>query len=371
MSSKGSQAPGRRLGKAIAQRAALVAASVLFSLGVAECAWRLLLASDTSLGHRLRKPTLYADSLSDDLFWLLRHRWYGHKGRFKPPQNPHPLLGWRAAHIGADFSHKDERLIADRRPVLLYGDSFAQGMAGVERFQTVLNRDPQFSRDHYFLNYGVGGYGVDQIYLMFESSVERYRDPFVVFSLLTFDLDRSVLSVRIGQKPYFEVTGGELELRGVPIDSRPERFFAGRPPRVGSYLLRRLSRLPVVTRLRGERRVEEKKRVNGAILDAAIDKLEALGLDYTILVFHTRKPFRQGPDWRCTWLRSRLEVRGADYLWAYDVLRREAGDQPLEALFDTRHHHPTTLANQIIAREIAQRVLAARAPPSGRSAASG
>ncbi len=344
---------------AIAQRIALAAASLAISLLLAETAWRLLLASDTATGRRLRKPTLYADPLADDLFWLLRHRWYGQRGRFRPPSNPHPLLGWHAAHIGTDYSHRDEAKISGRRPVLLYGDSFAQGMAGVERFQKILNRDQDFAQGHYFLNYGVGGYGVDQTYLLFKHSIDRFTDPYVIFSLLTHDLDRSVLSVRIGQKPYFEVIDGKLDLRGVPIDSRPEDFFASRPPRVGSYLLRRLGRLPLFTALSGgERGQEKKKRINGAILDAAVGELEARHLDYTILVFHTRKPFRQGPDWRCSWLRSRLEGYGADYLWAFDLLRREAGDRPLEDLFDTRFHHPTTLANQIIARAIAGRVLA-------------
>ncbi len=366
MSNERPRRRGRRFA-AIAQRVALAAVSLAVSLALAEIAYRVLLASGTAMGQRLRKPTLYADPLSEDLFWLLRHRWYGDRGRFKPPSHPHPLLGWHAAHIGTDYSHREEEKIGTRRPVLLYGDSFAQGMAGVERFQKILNRDPDFARGHYLLNYGVGGYGLDQTYLLFKNSIDRFADPFVVFSFLTMDLDRSVLSVRVGQKPYFEVTGGKLELRGVPVESRPEDFFGARPPRVGSYLLRRLGRLPLVTRMRGERGQEKKMRVNGAILDAAIAELGARGLDYTILVFHTRMPFRQGPSWRSSWIRSRLEDHGADYLWCHDILRREAGERPLEDLFDTRFHHPTTLANQIVARAIAERLAAVEARSSRAS----
>ena len=352
--------PGRRRTgwrSPAAQRLALAAASLVISMLFVEAAWRLVLASDTPTGRRLRKPTLYADPFSDDLFWLLRHRWQSQ--HFPPPSDPHPLLGWRVAHVDADYRHLEEPRIAGRRPVLLYGDSFAQGMPGADRFQRILNQDPEFARDHYLLNYAVGGYGLDQIYLMFRHSVDRFEDPFVVFSLMTFDLDRSVLSVRIGQKPYFEVRGGELELRGVPVESDPRDYFEAHPPRVGSYVARRLSRL--LWRSGTDRDQRAKKRVNGAILNAAIDELEARGLDYTFLVFHARKAFRLGPDWRSSWLRSLLDERGTRYLWSYDILRREAGDRPVDDLFDPRNVHPTSLANRLIARAILQEVLAGAA----------
>ncbi len=336
------------------RRVALAAAAIALSLLAAEAAWRLLLASDTRLGRRQRNPALYADPFSDDLFWLLRHRW--HSDRFAPPDDPHPLLGWRGASVGADYSHAGEGKVGGRRPVLLYGDSFAQGMRGVERFQTILNRDEEFAEGHYLLNYGVGGYGLDQIHLLFQHSVERFDDPFVVFSFMTFDLDRSVLSVRVGQKPYFEVVDGRLELRGVPIESDAEAFFAAHPPRVGSYLWRRVSRL---TGLGGER-AARKKTINGAILDAVLKELEDRRLDYTILVFHARKAFRLAPDWRSHWLRSFLDERGEDYLWSYDILHREGGEREVDELFDPKNVHPTSLANRILARAIAERVLAAR-----------
>jgi hypothetical protein len=357
---------GRGIRSGLAQRGALALGSLAVSLLLAEAAWRTVLASDTPRGVRLRNPTLYADPFSDDLFWLLRHRWQGRFEPFQPPKHVDPLLGWRNAYIGADFSHHDEGKIAGRRPVLLYGDSFAQGYQGVEPFQKILNGDEAFADHHYLLNYGVGGYGLDQIYLMFRHSVDRFDDPFVVFSVMTFDLDRSVLSIRIGQKPYFEVVSGELALRGVPIDSDPEHYFSTHPPRPGSYIWQRLGRLLWRAGPDGTARLRaHKKEVNGAILDAAIGELEARRLDYVILVFHASKAFRNGPDWRSTWLRSKLDDHGARYLWSYDILRHEAGDRPVDDLFDPRNVHPTTLANRIIARAIADEAERARRTSDG------
>ena len=79
----------------------------------------------------------------------------------------------------------------------------------------------------------------------------------MVFSLMPHDLDRSVLSVRIGQKPYFELVDGRLELRGVPVEPSAEAYFANHPPRIRSYLWAMLvhSRAlpgPVGTFLRGD-----------------------------------------------------------------------------------------------------------------------
>ena len=96
--------------------------------------------------------------------------------------------------------------------------------------------------------------------------------------------------------------------------------------------------------------------MNGAILDAVLTELEERGLDYTILVFHARKAFRRAPDWRSHWLRSWLDDRGADYLWSYDILRREIGERPIDDFFDPGNVHPTTLANRIVARAIADKV---------------
>ena len=76
-------------------------------------------------------------------------------------------------------------------------------------FEEILNGDPEFSRENYLLNYGVAGYGVDQIYLLFEQSLELYRRPLVVVSLLRTDLDRTILS---DQKPHFEPHEGKLVL---------------------------------------------------------------------------------------------------------------------------------------------------------------
>ena len=75
-------------GRVWAERLGLVLASLIVSLLFAEVAYRMVLGSDTA-GRKLRKPSLYADPFSDDLFWLLRHHWQGKQGLArKRPSHP-------------------------------------------------------------------------------------------------------------------------------------------------------------------------------------------------------------------------------------------------------------------------------------------
>ena len=108
----------------------------------------------------------------------------------------------------------------------------------------------------------------------------------MVFSLMPHDLDRSVLSVRIGQKPYFELVDGRLELRGVPVEPSAEAYFANHPPRIRSYLWAMLvhSRAlpgPVGTFLRGDvATLARKREINCAILaSAALELQHPLGVE--------------------------------------------------------------------------------------------
>jgi hypothetical protein len=197
--------------------------------------FRALLFSKVGFMEKFRKPELYFVD-SEDNYWKL---YYFFDGKLKPPANPHPLLGWGGYFSPKTSLHHEASQIMGRKAVLLYGDSFA-GCATTkeECFQGIFNADEEFAVRCYFLNYGVGGYSVDQILLLLKNSLDHFQNPFVIVSLLTQDVDRSTLSVRIGQKPYFEYIEGELVLQGIPINPDPEEFFAMNSPTVPSYLFR-------------------------------------------------------------------------------------------------------------------------------------
>ena len=100
---------------------AFVFAVTLACLAGAEAPFRTILFSDIPQGARFRRAHFYANSFSEDAYWLLHRRFAS-----EPFEYTHPLLGWIGAFDGEDLRHAHADSLLDRRPVLLYGDSFAR-----------------------------------------------------------------------------------------------------------------------------------------------------------------------------------------------------------------------------------------------------
>jgi hypothetical protein len=189
---------------------------------------RALLFSKVGFMEKFRTPELYFDYDSKDNYWKL---YYLFAGNLRPPANPHPLLAWIGDFSRENYLHHEASNIKGRKAVLLYGDSFAGCLVSKEECsQGILNADDKFAARCYLLNCGVGNYGVDQIFLLLKNSLDHFQNPFVISSILIQDVDRSTLSVRVGQKPYFELVADELVLWGVPINADSKAFFAMNPP---------------------------------------------------------------------------------------------------------------------------------------------
>jgi hypothetical protein len=114
---------------------------------------------------------------------------------------------------GEDWREKQ----AGRPRILVLGDSYAWGW-GVEeneRFSDVLARRAQGWE---VLNAAVSGYGTDQQLLLLEDLAPKVRPDLVICVFCRNDLFENESPVVYGKhKPYFEVVGAELELRGVPV----------------------------------------------------------------------------------------------------------------------------------------------------------
>ena len=182
----------------------LITLSTIVTFFIAEFAFRKVLFSNSESFASLKQPSYYSDYLKhrnehffNDNYWKLQYI-------FNPQKEVgflHPKLGWTGYFDSETYLHNDVKKIIGRRPVLLYGNSFTMCMDTVKCFQEILNSDHEFADRHYLLNYSVGGYGLDQIYLLMDASAEKYNNPFVIFSMLTTDLDRSLLSFRLAPKP--------------------------------------------------------------------------------------------------------------------------------------------------------------------------
>ena len=327
-------------------------------LVVSEGIFRLLLFSKVGFMEKFRAPDLYFDHDSEDNYWKLQ---YLFDEKVKPPANPHPVLGW----VGGDFSgetylHNEAANIRGRHVVLLYGDSFAAcATIKEECFQGILNADSEFAKMGYLINYGVGGYGVDQMFLLLKNSLHHFQDPFVIVSLMTYDVDRSTLSVRIGQKPYFELGDGKLVLRGTPINADPNAFFAQNPPTIPSYLFRlwvqgtgwpqRVSQY-----FRGTDEIRKKRiLINEKLLFSIIQELRQKRLQHIFVVFYPDRSLldENWEDWRERFIERVLGDNHIPYISTKEIVKKHLSEHhgSLEDYYIKGDGHPTAYQNKLLA----------------------
>ena len=342
-------------------RLSVLLVSMVAALMVGEGVYRWMIFGNADWCKPLRDPGQYADFFSDDDYWKLYHR-FG--GRYKPPGRPHPTLGWVHRFDRETFLHDRADAIGEHRPVLLYGDSFATCVDTERCFEELLEEDSTFSSGHRLLNYGVGGYGLDQIMMLYERSIGLYDNPLVVVMVMPFDLDRSVLSVRVGQKPFFTLEGGSLQLKGVPVDPDPSAYLANNPPQIRSFVYRKLlfSRYtPAALRswIRNEEAtIAHKKLLGIAMIKRIISDLRRRDLEFLFVVFHphwpTVSPLDDETDWRDPFLRSLLEDEQVPYIWSKALFQAEmAGETPdFTDWIIPENGHPTTRFNRLVADAI-------------------
>jgi hypothetical protein len=296
-------------------------------------------------------------------YWKL---YYELGGDNKPPKVPHKTLGWVGNFNRESYFHVDGEKVGRRRPVLLYGDSFSACVDEVDCFEDILNKDTAFTKDNYLLNYGVGGYGVCQASLLCRKTAPHYQKPLVVFGLLTTDLERTILPVRTGQKPYYDLEDEQLVLKGLPIDSVPTHYFEENPASTRSYLFSlflhsKLNFLPYRVSTwftEKEKSIEKIQKVNGLLIKHLAAELRAKDIDFVFLIFHFEDDMmspKSEDNWRDQFLKKTMADNQLPYIWSKAIIREHRKAHP-----DNKHEtyiipgngHPTTLYNQLISDEI-------------------
>lgn len=285
-------------------RARLTRLAIAVSIGIvlavlsAEFGLRFFLFHSSSFavahGQRFRDVGFFGDRQSDDEVWKLE--WLmNDAGRLHDAPNADAKHGWLDTIERSTYRHPGESRIASRRPVLLYGDSFAHGNTPPEQsFQSLVERS-ELAKQHALLNFGVGGYGLDQTWLLLRESIDHYAplDPIVAIGVFVDDdIDRCVLSFRCWPKPRFTLVGDELR-DPEPVTTDIHAYLEEHPLGIRSYLWRFLKyrRRVLPQRLQfflrdEERRIDEKQAIARAILTAMHRDLTARHIQHFVLEFH-------------------------------------------------------------------------------------
>jgi hypothetical protein len=287
---------------------ALLAASIGLVLGAVllEFGMRWMLFSDTALarriGWKLRDASNFADPNLHDDHWKLQYLFLP-KDKQGPVESADPECGWTGHRVSAGtYEHKNAAYVGTRRPILLYGDSFAACNTEPELcFESLLERSDLSDR-YALVNYGVGGYGVDQMYLLLQRTIDDWKDknPLVVIGFLVDnDFDRDALSFRCWPKPRFTLEGGELVSSGL-VDTDPDRYLRDHPLTIRSYLLRFLAYnrkvLPEKVRWYLRRdlvRDPATVEIGRKILEKIHFELEARGIEHFFVAFHGEAGIKQ------------------------------------------------------------------------------
>lgn len=341
--------------------------SLLICLLLGEFAFRWALFSDNKLFADLRNPSDYGEWNSDYTSWYLLTQWDLNHYMLKEAT---PLLGWASPRFnGKTFEHTEEKNIGKRRPILLYGDSFSACIDSTECFEEILNKDSSFTRDAWLVNYGAGGYGVDQIQLLMSTTVDRFQKPFVVFAFLTFDLDRSSLPFRDSTKPYYSIENDSLVLHTDHLKLAPADYLKNNPPQVTSYMWRKLVfneklnlKFDFIKNFRHNRDLgfaAKKIALNKLILDKAVAKLKATDCDYVFMIFSSYADYitPQKDNWRENFIKDYTEKNKIPVIWTKDIMKNHLkNSDDVGDFFIPTDGHPTTYFNGLISARLVEHI---------------
>jgi hypothetical protein len=133
-----------------------------------------------------------------------------------------PRPGYRApgVTIGEDGLRRSGFAVSEA-PILAVGDSFTFGDEGPDDDTWPAALEHLSGKE--VLNGGVSGYGFDQTVLRAEQLAWKYKPAVIVVSFIADDIRRTEMRrLWSADKPYFDLAGDKLELRGVPVPERAD-----------------------------------------------------------------------------------------------------------------------------------------------------
>jgi hypothetical protein len=136
----------------------------------------------------------------------------------KEPYQVHPKLGWTTRRSIKGFyctnsrGHRgdiEEEVRKDAFTIVVVGDSFTWGTevpCGHDWPSYLRRKKPSYN----VVNLGVGGYGIDQMYMSLEESIGILQPDLVIMAFIEDNLKRSLLSFHGYKKPRFVISHDRL-----------------------------------------------------------------------------------------------------------------------------------------------------------------
>lgn len=243
----------------------------------------LLRAGLWAFPQTFQNANWYFDWSSEDAYWRYRSAWT-QQVESSQKQIFDSVLGW-------DMESEKKGEVVE---TVWLGDNF------LREFSPVLAEELGEGA----LNGSVTGYGWDQIALKAKRLSAQYPAARLVIGLSSQGLDRSLLSFRTGLKPYYELEGKELQLKGVPLSKGNnlipwwESFFV-------HWLVRQVDRGLAANELETQRYRERKKELNRKIMQDLVATLKKNQIRFTGVSFFS-KPEMNYQGWREKFIKQEI-----------------------------------------------------------------
>lgn len=310
----------------------------------------------------LRNADLFYNSLSDDNYWKYRLIWSDYEetvmrtlqpdfGWLPPtsPTNPHGIVLSDAGN--------SKPIDTSGPAVLFYGDSYVQALTPPA--DAIPQQMDLLLPDENVYNLGVSGFGIGQIYLRLRQTSADFEDPTLLFGMLSFDLDRTVLNVRSAPKPRVSFDeAGQLQVANTPFNQDVEAWMADHPPRTLSFLWALINRTTNLIQSANngsafghETRVDEKIAVNGQIMDHAANFAAENNQPLIFVTFYSLSEF-ENDSWRETFFDEMCKKHDCINTQPALTAQAQAQNRPVSDFYLADGLHLNAEGNKIVAQYI-------------------
>jgi len=353
--------------KRVISNSIVLAISLIISFFVCEFLLRTVIFSDY-FKNKINIHYFANYYESDNAYRLLLRNQL--KGREEEPIFPEfdPQVGWTAETVTKDnplgiVTDKGYTIdeYKDKRTLLFFGDSFIEGLTDINyKIPQLLDKKLDGIS---VLNFGVAGYGFDQMYLRLHSVINLFDKPHIVIGLIYPDIDRCVFKVMHSAKPYFEVENDSLVLKGVPIPANYGKWLRLYPITIKSYLFagfKGIIRRILVSRFVKEhwfefypsespKRKNEKKTICRLLIKKIKNECDAKGSKLTFILFPDRIDMIH-KGWYEIFLKKTFTDLDVNYLDLTEPLKKYLDSNNLKWYSDLYRlrNHPDARENEVI-----------------------